>query len=168
MLPEYPPAPRQTNDLLDTTLSRHLLRLWAGAETAYVPAERQHQFAAEVARSDLQFLLIACWPYLIAPQLIESPRGAALNLHPSLLPAYRGADPLRQQLAAGDHRYGVSLHLLNQQFDQGDIVAQAPLPEQPQKLEPAAIETECARLGVELFLSAMADYPHWQPVAQAS
>jgi len=168
VLPEYPPAARQDQELIEPTTSRHLLRLGAGIETAYVPAERQHQFAAEVKRLEFQFLLVACWPYLIAPQLVDSPHGATLNLHPSLLPAYRGANPLRQQLAAGDHRYGVSLHLLNQQFDQGDIVAQAPLQKQAVKPEPALIERECARLGVELFLTAMADFPRWQPVVQSS
>ena len=167
-LPEYPPAARQDRELIETTTSRQLLRLAAGIESAYVPAERQHQFAAEVCRLEFEFLLVACWPYLISPQLIDSPRGATLNLHPSLLPAYRGANPVRQQLAAGDHRYGVSLHLLNQQFDQGDIVAQAPLQKPPANLQPALIERECARLGVDLFITAMADFPRWQPTPQSS
>ena len=167
VLPEYPPAAIDARPLVEGSATRDFLQLGQGIEIAYAPQARQHEFADLVADRGFGFLLIACWPYLLLPRLIESPAGATLNLHPSLLPAYRGADPLSQQLAAGDSRFGVSLHMLNQRFDHGDIVEQAVLSSLAADSDRAGIERECARVGVDLFIEAMASYPHWRPRAQA-
>lgn len=167
VLPEYPPAAVDTRPLLESTAARDYLQLGPGIEIAYAPRARQHEFAELVRRRGIDFLLLACWPYLLTPSLIDSPAAATLNLHPSLLPAHRGADPLGQQLAAGDYKFGVSLHLLDQRFDHGDIVAQAALPALPEIPDRADLERECARIGVDLFIEAIASYPHWRPRAQA-
>src|SRR5210317_565501 len=47
-----------------------------------------------VQNLDTHFLLVACWPKLISVEVIQSVSKAALNLHPSLLPKYRGIDPV--------------------------------------------------------------------------
>ena len=166
VLPEYPPAARDERELITDARPRRLLQIGKNLELAYAPAEQQDELAAVVRQTGLQFLLVACWPYLIAPRLIESPAGACLNLHPSLLPAWRGPNPLQQQTAAGDSRFGVSLHLLDQQFDHGDIVAQSTLPALPAERGPGHIEKQCARRGADLFIEAMASFPHWRLVAQ--
>lgn len=167
VLPEYPPAEIDAIPLAESPVTRDFLQLEQGIEVAYAPAARQHEFADLVNSREFDFLLVACWPYLLAPRLIDSPACATLNLHPSLLPAYRGADPLGQQLASGDRRFGVSLHLLDQRFDHGDIVAQAALPALPANHNRAVIEQECARVGVDLFIDAMSSYPRWRPRRQA-
>jgi len=51
-----------------------------------------------------------------------------LNLHPSMLPRWRGPDPVRRALLAGDARVGVTLHLLTHEFDAGDIIWQQASP----------------------------------------
>ena len=70
------------------------------------------------------FILVACWPELLHKDIIDSVRCAALNLHPSLLPAFRGCDPITDQIASGQLPYGVSLHLLSERFDCGEIIDQ--------------------------------------------
>ena len=59
--------------------------------------------------------------------LLALPRVAALNLHGSLLPAYRGRAPLNWVLVNGETRTGVTLHHMTAEADAGDIVAQEPI-----------------------------------------
>ena len=168
-LPEYPPATQGVltgSSLVEDRPERPLLKLGQGIEIAYVPAAAQDVFARQVEQRGIEFLLVACWPYLIEPRLIESAGKAALNLHPSLLPLYRGPDPLTQQLTLADSDFGVSLHLLSQRFDRGDIIAQARLPDSMTQPQRSMLEKLCAQRGVELFIEAVENYPAWQPVAQ--
>ena len=61
---------------------------------------------------------------LLGERLLALPRVAALNLHGSLLPAYRGRAPLNWVLVNGETRTGVTLHHMTPEADAGDIVAQ--------------------------------------------
>ena len=65
--------------------------------------------------------------------------------------------------------FGVTLHLLNDKFDQGDIVAQAAFEVAETELELARLQRDCAILGVELFIEATNNFAgeSWQPVPQA-
>jgi methionyl-tRNA formyltransferase len=61
---------------------------------------------------------------LLAAELLRIPRIAALNLHGSLLPAYRGRAPVNWVIVNGERRTGVTLHHMTVEADAGDIVAQ--------------------------------------------
>jgi len=170
MLPEYPPAAKPDAAAIDIASepAPPILRIAGDIETAYAPRARQGEAAALIASRRLDFLLVACWPYLIDRELAASARGAALNLHPSLLPKYRGPDPLQQQLAAGDRRFGVTLHLLDRQFDRGDIVAQAELADAGKHVDLEDLQWRCAELGALLFADALRAWPNWNPQPQVS
>jgi len=161
VLPEYPPAttPACVSLVQDPCQSsRRLLKLAGSVETAYAPAAQQVHCAQLLGEHAIEFMLVACWPYLIDKQVINSVSKAALNLHPSLLPGYPGADPIGEQLKSVDASYGVTLHLLNSQFDQGDIVAQAELTTPRQHYQRDSLERACARHGSRLFIDALNGY----------
>ena len=171
LLPEFAPAPKPEFggvEIANSTPGRKLLRLAGDIEIGYAPRARQQETAALLSARAIDFMLVACWPYLIDETLAGSIAGAALNLHPSLLPRYRGPDPLRQQQAAGDERYGVTLHLIDQSFDHGDIVAQAELSATGEGTDSMDPEWRCAELGALLFVDALRSWPDWKPVAQAN
>ena len=153
VLPEYPPAPRP-GDLLQAGPTNDFLDLAGGFELAYAPRERQIACAELLRQRRIDYLLVACWPYLIGAEIRRCPEQAALNLHPSLLPRYRGADPVAAQLRAGERRFGVTLHLLDDRFDHGDIVAQAEFELDAKNPDRDQVEQCCAERGVELFLEA--------------
>jgi len=73
------------------------------------------------------FILSVWYRQLLGPELLSLPRVAALNLHGSLLPAYRGRAPVNWVLVNGETRTGVTLHHMTNVADAGDIVAQRPL-----------------------------------------
>ncbi|MDJ0833318.1 MAG: formyltransferase family protein [Gammaproteobacteria bacterium] len=115
----------------------------------------------------MDFLLVACWPRKLTRAEIQAARYAALNLHPSLLPRYRGRDPISDQLGAGESRFGVSLHLLSAQIDAGDIILQQGFQLRP-PVTRQAIERQAASIGADLFIRAVSSYhqPGWQPLPQ--
>ena len=99
-------------------------------------------------------IAVACFPRLFPAELLHLPRYGCLNLHPSLLPAYRGPDPLFW-IAYHDERItGVTLHRLNESADSGDIVAQTRF-ERPDGLSAADLESCCAGQGADLLLTAL-------------
>jgi methionyl-tRNA formyltransferase len=73
-----------------------------------------------------RFLLFALASYgKILPQaILDLPALGALNVHPSLLPKYRGATPIQSALLAGESETGVSIMLMDKGMDTGDIVLQ--------------------------------------------
>ena len=92
------------------------------------PDIRAREAAARL-RPDL--LAIACYPRILdAHWLALAPRGA-LNLHPSLLPAYRGPSPLFWQFRYGEARMGITLHRASAAVDAGPLIAAAALPVAP-------------------------------------
>ncbi len=68
---------------------------------------------------------VACFPKRLPPALLRLPRWGCLNVHPSLLPQYRGPYPLFWMLRHGDRNFGVTIHFMDEHFDTGDIAAQA-------------------------------------------
>ena len=172
VLPEYPPAVSAATQAapaaqLLTRSPRRLIKLAGNIEIAYAPRARQAECAHLLRQQEIEFILVACWPYLIDKLLLESATKAAVNLHPSMLPAYRGPDPIGAQLDCAEPHPGVSLHLLNAQFDQGDIVSQAELV-QPEN-DRASLERRCAVLGSKLFIDALNGYDAgWNLLPQPS
>jgi len=170
VLPEYSPAVTPASVTLipiQCKPPRRLLQLAGPVEIAYAPPSQQVQCARLLQQHRIEFMLVACWPYLIDKEVVNSVSKGALNLHPSLLPGYPGADPIGEQLKCVDVKFGVTLHLLNSHFDQGDIVAQAELVDPQQAYQRASLEGACAQLGSGLFIDALNEYDAgWQAIPQ--
>lgn len=79
---------------------------------------------AQISAWEPDIVLSVWYRRLLGPTLLALPRLAALNLHGSLLPAYRGRAPLNWVLVNGETRTGVTLHHMTEEADAGDIVAQ--------------------------------------------
>lgn len=71
-------------------------------------------------------MIVAAYGRLIPQSLYDLPLHGTLNVHPSMLPKYRGATPIQAAILAGDAHTGVTIMKLSPEFDTGDIIAQAP------------------------------------------
>lgn len=78
-----------------------------------------------------EVLLSAHFNQLIKPEVLALPRLASLNIHPSLLPAFKGVDPAFYALLRQARETGATVHYQNEQFDQGAILEQRPLSIRP-------------------------------------
>jgi folate-dependent phosphoribosylglycinamide formyltransferase PurN len=61
---------------------------------------------------------------LLSPEFIRLWPGRILNIHPSLLPAYKGLDTHRRALLAGEEYTGCSVHIVTEGLDEGPVLAQ--------------------------------------------
>jgi len=102
-------------------------------------------------------IVVACFPRLIPNVVVDLAPFGGCNVHPSLLPALRGPDPLFWTLHAGLHRSGVTVHLLSDRFDAGDIVAQREI-EIPAGERIDRLETVMGQVGGELLGETL---PQW-------
>ncbi|MGH8147180.1 MAG: phosphoribosylglycinamide formyltransferase [Rhodanobacteraceae bacterium] len=79
---------------------------------------------ANVAASGAQLVVLAGYMRIIDAAVIEAWRGRIINIHPSLLPKYRGLHTHRRALRAGDIEHGTSVHFVSAELDGGPVVAQ--------------------------------------------
>lgn len=95
------------------------------------------------ARPDL--LCLAGYMRVLSPDFVARYRGRILNIHPSLLPKYRGVSPQRRALEAGEIVSGCTVHVVDEGTDTGPIVLQRTVPVEPGDTE----ETLSARILAE-------------------
>jgi methionyl-tRNA formyltransferase len=97
---------------------------------------------------------VACFSRIVPPSLLALPRHGFLNLHPSLLPDYRGPEPIFWQLRDGTNPVGVTVHWMDAGLDTGDIAAQCTLP-LPDGIGSVEIERRTAQVGGALLLEVI-------------
>lgn len=93
----------------------------------------------------------------IPKKVIDFPKKGILNIHPSLLPQYRGTSPVQTAILNGDQQTGVTIIKINQFFDQGEIVAQRKEPIKPTDTT-FSLQTRLFKLGAELVQAILPDY----------
>ena len=88
-------------------------------------------FIRRIKALNPDLLIIAHFEKLIQSELIKLPKLGCLNLHPSLLPAYRGMAPQHWPIINGDKETGITVHYIEEGIDTGNIVVQKKLPLKP-------------------------------------
>jgi phosphoribosylglycinamide formyltransferase-1 len=79
-------------------------------------------------QAEVEWVIMAGWMRIVTPVLLEAFSGRILNIHPSLLPNFRGVRAIEQALAAGVKVSGCTVHFAEAEVDSGPIVAQAVVP----------------------------------------
>jgi phosphoribosylglycinamide formyltransferase-1 len=97
--------------------------------------ERAVQAVLEAHRIDI--VCLAGFMRLLTPYLIQQWDGRMLNIHPALLPAFKGLDTHARALAAGAKQHGATVHFVVPEMDAGPILAQAAVPVLPDDTEAA-------------------------------
>ena len=79
----------------------------------------------------VEYVALAGYMRLLSPGFVAKWAGRMVNIHPSLLPAYKGLDTHARVLAAGEAQHGCTVHLVTEALDDGPILAQAEVPVLP-------------------------------------
>ncbi len=87
------------------------------------PSLRDTMAVDEIAGLDVQVGVLADYGRIVPPAILALPRRGILNVHPSLLPRWRGAAPIQATISAGDAETGVTLIAMDAGLDSGPIVA---------------------------------------------
>jgi phosphoribosylglycinamide formyltransferase 1 len=80
--------------------------------------------AAEIDSSGAQLVALAGFMRILSGQFVQRYEGRLLNIHPSLLPKYKGLDTHARALAAGDTHHGASVHYVTAELDGGPVIMQ--------------------------------------------
>lgn len=116
---------------------------------------RDHgDLAALVGAARPDVLVVVGWGGRLRPNVLGAPRFAAINLHPSLLPRWRGAAPIERALMAGDSVTGVMVIHVAEQFDTGDIILSRAVAI-PATADAGQMRTRLALCGGELLAQAL-------------
>jgi methionyl-tRNA formyltransferase len=99
------------------------------------------------------FVVVAYGQY-IPQSVLTLPAHGAINLHPSLLPQYRGSSPIQWALANGDTQTGVTILYVSEKMDAGDLILQREIPIQPDD-NAATLEPVLAEAGAALLMDAV-------------
>jgi methionyl-tRNA formyltransferase len=109
-------------------------------------------------------MVVAAYGLLIPESLLE--RTLWLNVHPSLLPRWRGAAPVERAIMAGDRETGVTIHRTVKELDAGPIAARAAFVIEDED-DAGAVFTRAAELAADLLEGVLAeDEPSFEPQAE--
>jgi phosphoribosylglycinamide formyltransferase 1 len=100
--------------------------------------ERDLAMGEWLGASGVEVIVCAGYMHLLTPAFLA--RFTAINVHPSLLPAFPGMDAVGQALAAGVAETGVTVHFLDEGVDSGPVILQEPVPIEPEDTADALYE----------------------------
>ncbi len=141
-------------------VQENIVKIWADKNG--VPVIIPEKFNSEETEKILtkyDLALVASFGKIIGEKILSAPKMGTLNIHPSLLPKYRGASPLQSQILADEKNIGVTIIRLDKEMDHGPIIA-----EETAILDTWPVSEDClskvlAVQGARLFVNTL---PKWQ------
>jgi phosphoribosylglycinamide formyltransferase-1 len=91
----------------------------------------ERALTAALAEAGVEFVCLAGFMRLLTATFVDHWRDRLINIHPSLLPAFRGLDTHRRALEAGVRLHGCTVHFVRAAMDDGPIIVQAAVPVLP-------------------------------------
>ena len=111
-------------------------------------------FAAELRALDVDLGVVVAYGHLLKPEILAIPRLGMINVHASLLPAWRGAAPIQWSIAHGDTRTGVSIMQMEAGLDSGPVLLARDTPIGPDETG-GQLTRKLARLGAGALIEAL-------------
>lgn len=87
--------------------------------------EYERQIVARCQEAKVELLCLAGYMRLVGETLLETYEGSIINIHPSLLPAFKGKNAIKQAFDYGVKIYGATIHYVDMSLDGGKIIAQS-------------------------------------------
>jgi formyltetrahydrofolate-dependent phosphoribosylglycinamide formyltransferase len=137
------------------------IKTWVHSHKGMDRPEFDRLIDAELRRHEVQVIALAGYMRLLSAEFIQGWQGRILNIHPSLLPLYKGLDTHRRAIMGGEEYGGCSVHIVTEELDDGPVLAQAPVKirgrdtpetlaervlEEEHKLYPRALDAFCRTL----------------------
>lgn len=124
-----------------------------------------HKSVYEIAMLDGEFGILSAYGKLVPGSVIDIFPGGIINVHPSLLPRYRGASPIEAAILNGDHKTGISLMQLSLGMDEGPVYAQKEVILSGEETKPEFYE-ELARTGADFLVQVLPDIISGEVIAK--
>lgn len=122
------------------------LPTWCLESRGMDKVEYDRRLSAALDEHRVGTIALAGFMRILSRWFVEEWRGRVVNIHPSLLPKYRGLDTHARALEAGDATAGCSVHVVTEELDAGDVLGQAEVPvlagDTPHSLEQRVLAAE--------------------------
>ena len=99
-----------------------------GIPHTYIKSKNEDLIIQVMQAWKVDLIVLAGWMRIISPKLIDAFPNKIINLHPSLLPKYKGLHAIERALDSGDEMTGVTVHYVNEELDGGKIILQEEVP----------------------------------------
>lgn len=149
----------------DSLQGRHMqltapyIKTWAEMKGIEVmqPQKLDETFCKELEIKNCELFIVASYGKIIPENILTLPAQGVLNVHPSLLPKYRGPSPIESVLLSGDLTTGVTIMKLDKEMDHGPILAQNSFSISVHE-NSGTLEVRAGQLGGELLISVLPHY----------
>lgn len=111
----------------------------------------------ESVGSTCDVFVVVSFGRLLPPWLVDLPKQGVINVHPSLLPLWRGPSPIQSAIAHGDAETGVTIMKIDAEMDHGPILSQKREPIRPDDNAPI-LHDRLADIGAQMLPDAIVDY----------
>lgn len=115
------------------------------------------ELKSEISRRRPDLIIVCAYGQIIPKDILDVPRFGSLNLHPSLLPKYRGASPIQFAILNNEKKTGVTVMLMDEKMDHGPIVSQKET-EISDEETGQTLEEKLSRLAADFLLEILPQY----------
>lgn len=112
-------------------------------------------------------IVVVAYGFIIPKPILSSKRFGCLNIHPSMLPKYRGAAPLQRSIINGEKETAVCIMQMDEGLDTGDILMSKRF-DLKDDITLIDLHDKCAKLGAELLLETLKNIENISPIKQDS
>src|SRR3989339_2075511 len=117
--------------------------------------------------SDCDIIVSVSWPFIIRNEVLRMFPGRILNVHASLLPKYRGQHPLNWALLNDEKKIGVTIHLVSEELDAGNILIQKSI-NIKDEADMQYIRKKIHSIGAKLLVESIKKFKNLQSIPQDS
>lgn len=114
-------------------------------------------FLQRIKDLNIDMAVVCSFNYKIPEELLNCTKDGFINLHPSLLPEYRGANPYSRVILNNEKITGVTLHHMNSEFDKGDIILQLKCPIEKYETM-GSLFNKTNKMCVEMLIATLKEY----------
>lgn len=119
--------------------------------------KKDPEIVARLTQMEPDVFVIVAYGKILPESILNIPRLGNINVHPSLLPKYRGPSPIQAAIAAGDSETGISIMLIDEEMDHGPILAQETLHLSAEET-PESLREKVVELGAPLLVETVKGY----------
>lgn len=149
----------------DSLQGRHMqltaphIKTWAEMKGIPVlqPQKLNSEFSYKLEATSYDLFIVASYGKIIPENILNIPKNGVLNVHPSLLPLYRGPSPLESFLLSGEITTGVTIMKLDKEMDHGPILVQTAFTIK-EETTAGKLEVECGQIGGDLLAQILPLY----------
>ncbi|MDP1538909.1 MAG: methionyl-tRNA formyltransferase [bacterium] len=123
-----------------------------------IQPEQIQSSKSKIQNLETDLIVVAAYGQIIPKEILDIPKRGSLNVHPSLLPKYRGSSPIQFTILNGEKKSGVTIILMDEKIDHGKIISNFQFQISNEEITYPELLKELAKLGAKLLLETI---PKW-------